>query len=32
MMEHYIQASTTTKKREDAERIAQTLVQKKLAA
>lgn len=32
MMEQYIQVSTTTEKREDAERIAQTLVQKRLAA
>jgi periplasmic divalent cation tolerance protein len=31
-MEQYIQVSTTTEKREDSERIAQTLVQKRLAA
>jgi periplasmic divalent cation tolerance protein len=31
-MEQYIQVSTTTEKREDAERIAQILVQKRLAA
>jgi periplasmic divalent cation tolerance protein len=32
MMIQYIQVSTTTEKREDAERIAQTLMQKRLAA
>jgi periplasmic divalent cation tolerance protein len=31
-MRHYLQVFTTTEKREDAEKIAQTLVQKKLAA
>jgi periplasmic divalent cation tolerance protein len=32
IMKHYIQVSTTTEKKEDAERIARTLVRKKLAA
>jgi len=31
-MKHYIQVFTTTEKKEDAERIAQTLVRKKLSA